>query len=118
MSNKEKNILQISAWAGIFSWPLLAYYLIIFGNRLWDLFKTPIALDYQLYINGMNIVGPLLQGAFYFLVLQAVAEALPTLLELHDDISPEEEEEEGEAKEEPPVEKPLLSIDADQDKGV
>ena len=99
MNKTEKNLATIATWSSFISWLLAALYLAISITRVIDMAKTPLAFDYTLYANLTNLLYPLLSGAFYFLVLQAIAHGIEFLLDLRESIIEEEPEEENQSSE-------------------
>jgi hypothetical protein len=94
--HNENAVLQIARWAKIVSWVMAVIYLLRFVSDMISViaggqygFPTAI-MDQILYV--VSLLSTLFFGAFYFLVLQGVAQGL--LLGLDANLAFELEEEE------------------------
>lgn len=84
MEEREKTLSTIGTWSNFVGWLLAAVYLAIAFTRFWEIVRSPIKFDYTLYANTLNLLNPLLLGAFYFLLMQAVSHAIDFFLEWRD----------------------------------
>ena len=85
--HSENVVLQIARWSKIVSWAMVVIYLLRFISDLISVvgsgqyaFPTAI-MDQILYV--VSLVSTLFFGAFYFLVLQGVAQGLYLALDAY-----------------------------------
>jgi hypothetical protein len=95
--HSENALLQIARWAKVLSWVLIVIYLLSFVSNVTDLvmggiqqFPTDV-MNALLYI--ANLIYPLALGAFYFLLLNGLAQGLYMALDLYLGVEEEDEEE-------------------------
>ena len=78
--HNEGFILQIARWSGIVSWAMVAIYILRFVSDLVSVFGggqfawPPAMMDRILFV--ASLLSTLFFGAFYFFVLQGVAQGL------------------------------------------
>lgn len=91
---RENIIFWIISAARIVSWIVLVTYLIVFASQLQPLFQGGVQLPREFFEMSLTIVNwvyPLLIGAFYFLVLQGIAQGLNLGLDIYYELQPEGE---------------------------
>jgi hypothetical protein len=101
--HNENAVLQIARWAKIVSWAMVVIYLLRFVSDMIQVvgggqYSWPTApMDQVLYV--VSLVSTLFFGAFYFFVLQGIAQGLYLGLDLFftEEMEEVEELEEGEA---------------------
>jgi hypothetical protein len=95
MFHSENVILQIARWSKIVSWAMIVIYLLRFISDLISVFSSgqfawpPAVMDQIMFV--ASLFSTLFFGAFYFLVLQGVAQGLYLGLDMFLDDEMEEE---------------------------
>lgn len=76
------NLNQISSWAAIFSWVMLAVQVIYFaGGIITEIQSGGLALRTNLF-SMMFAFSPLVSGAAFFIILQSISAGTSWLLEI------------------------------------
>lgn len=81
--NSNNKLIKISTWANILSWIVLAFYFIYsVSGMIIEIHNGSFTLRTNIFFM-FPIAAPLVSGAVFFIILQAIAAGAAVLLEFH-----------------------------------